>query len=153
MESSLNMQNCILIKFREVKRDLHVLVLSSLMMVILISDWNKNKQSYCVIRLFKLRSCAKKFIKDIHTSKIIGSDFESNEKTIKKKTINLVDPINHTDTLNKKYVDDNFMKISNNWWDADGKTIYNLKRAVYDDEDVIKGQTTKSQISQTKRLT
>ena len=45
------------------------------------------------------------------------------------------------------------MKISNNWWDADGKTIYNLKRAVYDDEDVIKGQTTKGQISQTKRLT
>ena len=38
MESSLNMQNCILIKFREVKRDLQVLVLSSLMMVILISD-------------------------------------------------------------------------------------------------------------------
>ena len=44
------------------------------------------------------------------------------------------------------------MKISNNWWDADGKTIYNLKRAVYDD-GVTKGQTTKSQISQTKRLT
>ena len=45
------------------------------------------------------------------------------------------------------------MKISNNWWDADGKTIYNLNRAVYDDEGVTKGQTTKSQISQTKRLT
>ena len=42
------------------------------------------------------------------------------------------------------------MKISNNWWDADGKTIYNLKRAVYYDEAVTKGQTTKSQISQTK---
>ena len=42
------------------------------------------------------------------------------------------------------------MKISNNWWDADGKTIYNLKRAVYYDEAVTKGQTTKGQISQTK---
>ena len=67
--------------------------------------------------------------------------------------MNLVDPVNHTDALNKKYVDDNLMKISNNWWDADGKTIYNLKRAVYYDEAVTKGQTTKSQISQTKRLT
>ena len=38
MESSLNMENCVLRKFREVKRDLQVLVLSSLMMVILISD-------------------------------------------------------------------------------------------------------------------
>ena len=67
--------------------------------------------------------------------------------------MNLVDPVNHTDALNKKYVGDNVMKISNNWWDADGKTIYNLKRAVYDDEGVTKGQTTKGQISQTKRLT
>ena len=67
--------------------------------------------------------------------------------------MNLVDPVNHKDALNKKYVDDNFMKISNNWWDADGKTIFNLKRAVYYDEAVTKAQTTKGQISQTKRLT
>ena len=45
------------------------------------------------------------------------------------------------------------MKISNNWWDADGKTIYNLRRAVYYDEALTKGQTTKGQILQTKRLT
>ena len=97
----------------------------------------------------------KKNVNTIASNKLSGSEtFQGDINMNNNRTRNLYTNSSNNDVINKVVCETTYKKkddsqllrvVSRNKWDADGKTIYDLSRAQYDDEAVALEQMKRQQ--------